>query len=47
MDAEFASVQGARIVLFCIAIRDAKTNAIMLRTAINYGFMSLHALQRL
>ena len=47
MDAEFASVQGAQIVLFCIAIRDAKTNAIMLRTAINYRFMSLHALQRL
>jgi hypothetical protein len=47
VDVEFASVRQAQPVPFCIAIRDAKTNAIILRTAVDYSSTYLSDLEHL
>ena len=47
IDVGFATVRGGQPVPFCIAIRDAKTDALILRTAVNYDSAPLTILHQL
>jgi hypothetical protein len=47
IDVEFATVRREQPVPFCIAIRDAKIDALILRTAVNYDSAPLTTLHQL